>query len=213
MCVEGCLSYTEEEVLSGVPQGSILGRLLFNLCMNDLVEGIESDILLYADDTKLYLVISSCEDIHHLQVDLQQNRWVDGEVDHGNQYPEKSYPHSGSTKLFVLILSWFSLQSTLSREERDLGILVDSELNFSSHYEAVVKKASKVAGMIRRNFSCEDDKMLATLYKSLVRPILEYGHCSTRPYYSKDIDALENVQRRITKFSPRLRFLSLRRVA
>ena len=49
--------------------------------------------------------------------------------------------------------------------------------------------------------------MLATLYKSLVRPILEYGHCSTRPYYNKDMDALENVQRRITKFSPRLRFL------
>ena len=49
--------------------------------------------------------------------------------------------------------------------------------------------------------------MPATLYKSLVCPILEYGHCSTRPYYNKDIDALENVLRRITKFSPRLRFL------
>ena len=94
--------------------------------------------------------------------------------------------------------------STLSREERDLGILVDSELNFSSHYEAVVKKASKVAGMIRRNFSCEDDKCLLRSI-SPCRPILEYGHCSTKPY--KDIDALENVQRRITKFSPRLRFL------
>ena len=206
VCVEGCLSNAEEEVLSGVPQGSILGPLLFNLYINDLVEGIKSDILLYADDTKLYRVISSCEDIHHLQADLQRiddwmKKWI-MEINTQKSHILTLGPQNFSSSYFL-----GSAALTLSREERDLGILVDSELNFSSHYEAVVKKASKVAGMIRRNFSCEDDKMLATLYKSLVRPILEYGHCSTRPYYNKDIDALENVQRRITKFSPRLRFL------
>ena len=206
VCVEGCLSNTEEEVLSGVPQGSILGPLLFNLYINDLVEGIKSDVLLYADDTKLYRVISSCEDIHLLQADLQRNddwmkKWI-MEINTQKSHILTLGPQNFSSSYFL-----GSAALTLSREERDPGIIVDSELNFSSHYEAVVKKASKVAGMIRRNFSCEDDKMLATLYKSLVRPILEYGHCSTRPYYNKDIGALENVQRRITKFSPRLHFL------
>ena len=189
MCVEGCLSNTEEEVLSGVPQGSILGPLLFNLYINDLVEGIESDILLYVDDAKLYRVISSCEDIHHLQADLQQiDDWMKKWIMEINT--QKSPILTLGPQNFSSSYSLGFAALTLSKEERDLGILVDSELNFSSHYEAVIKKASKVACMIRRNFSCEDDKMLATLYKSLVRPILEYGHCSTRPYYNKDIDTI-----------------------
>ena len=122
------------------------------------------------EDTKLYRVISSCEDIHHLQADLQRiDDWMKKWIMEINT--QKSHILTLGPQNFSSSYSLGSAALTLSKEERDLGILVDSELNFSSHYEAVVKKASKVAGMIRRNFSCEDDKMLATLYTSLVRPM------------------------------------------
>ena len=89
-----------------------------------------------------------------------------------------------------------------------MGVVIDSNLNFQAHYNSIIGKANRVAGVLRRNFTFGNDKTLCLLYKALVRPILEYSYCTTRPFYNKDIEALEKVQRRITKFCPTLRNLS-----
>ena len=89
-------------------------------------------------------------------------------------------------------------------EERDLGVMVDQDLNFESHLATKVKKANQVIGIIRRSFLHLDEDMFLQLYKSLVRPHLEYANQVWAPRHVKHIVMLENVQRRATKLVPGL---------
>ena len=84
--------------------------------------------------------------------------------------------------------------------EKDLGVLVDHKLNNNMQCQAAVSKASKVLSCIRRGMDSRDrDIILPPLYKSLVRPHLEYAVQFWAPVLKKDIGELENVQRRATK--------------
>ena len=79
------------------------------------------------------------------------------------------------------------------REENDLGIIVDEKLAFDTHTITQANKANKVVGLIRRTFDNLDAEMLALLYKSLVRPHLEYCHAVVYPQYVKQENMLEAV--------------------
>ena len=83
--------------------------------------------------------------------------------------------------------------------EKDLGIMIDSELEFDEHISLAVKKANAKLAMIRRTFVYMDKKMLVQLYTSLVRPILEYGNVIWSPHLQSHINQLEGVQHRATK--------------
>ena len=84
-------------------------------------------------------------------------------------------------------------------QEKDLGVIVDNKLNFNEQCAAAVKKGNQVLGIISRNFSSLDKEMFLKLYKSMVRPHLEYAIQAWNPYTRKNIDLLEGVQRRATK--------------
>ncbi len=84
-------------------------------------------------------------------------------------------------------------------EEKDLGVLIDNKLKFTSHIQNSVKKANRMLGIIRRTFQHIDKTVLLTLYKSLVRPHLEYASTVWSVMYKKDSIIIENVQRRATK--------------
>ena len=73
-------------------------------------------------------------------------------------------------------------------EEKDLGVLFDTTLKFSSHIAATASKANRLVGLIRRTFKFLDQKMLVQLYKSLIRPHLEYANSVWNPVLKKDID-------------------------
>ena len=90
-------------------------------------------------------------------------------------------------------------------KEKDLGIMISSDLKPGQHCSEVVKTANKLVGFIGRAFENKSEKVLLKLYNSLVRPHLEYCVQFWSPYYQKDIDKLERVQRRLTKMIPRLR--------
>ena len=93
--------------------------------------------------------------------------------------------------------------------EKDLGVTIDNRLTFSVHINNTVKKANhQVMGMIRRTFKCIDKEIFALLFKSRVRPILEYGNTIWSPRLKKDSDAIERVQRRATKTVPSFATLS-----
>ena len=90
-------------------------------------------------------------------------------------------------------------------EERDLGVIIDSQLKFHSQAASAVLKASRVLATIRRTFVHRDKDNIKRLYKSLVRPILEYANGIWYPRYASDLKAIEKVQRRATKLVPTLK--------
>ena len=83
--------------------------------------------------------------------------------------------------------------------EKDLGIYVQDNLKFDQHISITVNRANRLVGLIKRAFSYLDEETLLVLYKTLIRPILDYGNLIWFPTLKKDIRAIENVQRRITK--------------
>ena len=102
--------------------------------------------------------------------------------------------------------------------EKDLGVFVDPLLNFEEHINKTVKKARKISGLIIRTISFKSKDIMIPLYKSLIRPILEYGNAIWSPYLKKNKDFIEGVQRRFTKcvigvknmtYQERLKFLNL----
>jgi hypothetical protein len=202
--LEGYLSSNETKVTSGVVQGSVLGPLLFNIYINDLPNNIDSEILLYADDTKIFRAITSLEDTEILQQDLNKiAEWMKKWSMEVNT--EKSCHIRLGPKHISRHYCFEGQQIPIQEEARDLGVTIDSDMTFTKHYESIISKSSQVLGIIRRNFSLTDSTLFSILFKSLVRPMIEYGHTTTRPFFQKERNAIEKIQRRATKFVPSLR--------
>ena len=105
----------------------------------------------------------------------------------------------------------YSIDETKLRvveQEKDLGIIFTNQLSFAEHITTQIKKANRLAGMIRRSFEHMDKTMFKQLFTSIVRPHLEYGACVWNPHLKKYINAIESVQRRATKMVPGLSNLS-----
>ena len=112
----------------------------------------------------------------------------------GNQNPKHAYTMDGTNL-------------TITKEERDLGVVIDDQLGFDKHIRGIVKKANRMLGLIKIGFSCLDKEIFMNLYPVLVRPLLEYCVQVWSPYKRKYINLLEGVQRRATKSVPELRNL------
>ena len=91
--------------------------------------------------------------------------------------------------------------------EKDIGVIIDNKLSFSDHLAEKINKANKMVGVIRRTFEHLDPTIFKALYTTVVRPHLEYANQVWCPHLEKDIEALENVQRRATKLVPQLKKL------
>ena len=192
-------------VKSGIPQGSVLGPILFVNFINDMPETVDSICQLFADDAKLFRNVNLREEKNNalLQKDLDAlSNWSDKwqlpfnvgkcKVLHiGKSNPCCRYKMAGK-KLDQV------------NEEKDLGVLIDNELKFHKQAAAAVKKANSTLGLIKKSFALLDHKTLPLLYKSLVRPHLEYGNVIWGPFYKEDSRSIERVQRRATKVVPQL---------
>ena len=95
-------------------------------------------------------------------------------------------------------------------EEKDLCLIITEDLKPKRHIAETVKKANKILGMIRRTITCKNKDIIMNFYKTLVRPILDYGSAIWSPYLKKDITTLEKVQRRATKMITGMRTLPYR---
>jgi hypothetical protein len=166
-------------VKSGVPQGSILGPLLFVIYVNDLPLAIESHAKLYADDTKIYRTITSPEDQQHLQRDLTKlcewaRKWQ------LRFHPDKCVimtigRQDIPPQKYHLTLEKGVTEMKRSTKEKDLGIIWKDSLSFNDEIAERAAKGNKVMGVIRRSFTYLTASNFVLLYKALVRPHLEYG--------------------------------------
>ena len=96
----------------------------------------------------------------------------------------------------------------LDTKEKDLGIWFQNNLKFDEHCNYVVNRSNKLLGLIKRTFKALDKESFLILYKSLIRSILDYGGSVYYPSTKKNIQLIENIQRRSTKILPELRGLT-----
>jgi hypothetical protein len=186
------------DVTSGVPQGSVLGPTLFLVFINDIDKEIAGSLLKFADDTKLIYKVPSPEAAFTLQEDLHRlYSWSQEWLMLFN--PEKcGCMHIGRKNVhYDYFMGDHPIKTIM--EEKDLGVMISSSLKSSAHCAYVVKKANRMLGTIKRNFTCRDKKFIITLYKSMIRPHLDYCSQAWRPYLQRDINLIENVQKRALK--------------
>ena len=182
-------------VVSGIPQGSVLGPILFIICINDLLENIESEVLLFADDIKNFNHIATRADALTLQSDIDSveswsQKWL------LTFHPDKC--HVLTTGKFENIrhthrYSVYEKELEHVFEKKHLGVIMDSDLNFEQHIMTKVNKANSIMGLIRRSFTFLDCYLFKNLYVTFVRPHLEYAHLT------KHINTIEKVQMGATK--------------
>ena len=197
VCIEG-ESSDWARVTSGVPQGSVLGPVLFLIYINDIDENLISTIGKFADDTKICKNVSSTEGVQKLREDLEKlGNWAnDWQMSFNTD--KCSIIHLGNKNL----KHRYSLCGSVLRDstkERDLGIIVDSSMKFSEQCNSAIKNANSTLGLFRRTIKCKSQNIITKLYKALVRPKLEYCVQAWRPFLKTDIENIEKVQRRATK--------------
>ena len=180
-------------VIPETPQGTILGPILFLLYVNDISDNVKSKIKLFADGIKMYREIKDpIIDTEISQSDLNiVSQWASNwqmrfntikcKVMRITHHRYKSVPndHLEDTPLRVVHCVKY------------LGVNVSSDLSWNKHVDITVNKANKVLGVIKGTVGTLNQQVISTLYKSLVRPILEYAVPVWCPYLAKNIHTVE----------------------
>ena len=192
-------------VVSGVPQGTVLGPLLFSLYINDIPVGIDSQIRLFADDCVCYREIRTVEDTLKLQKDIDllgswARKW-------GMRFqPVKCNMMQLTNKRINKIEASYTPEGTVLENVdsiKYLGVTITNDLKWNTHINNICTKANRTLGFLRRNlFSCPQDVKEAA-YKGLVRPVLEYGSSVWDPHTKCLQEELEKVQNRAARFVTR----------
>ena len=188
-------------VESGVPQGTVLGPLLFLLFINVLPNFVSSQVRLFADDCLLYRTISSIEDQLKLQADLKSlEDWAStwGMSFNPSKCTIMAISRSSSPFIFFYSLCGVILQQV--DEAKYLGILLSSDLMWSKHIQHLVSKTNSTMGLLWRNLTTSSAKLREQAFISLVCSRLEYCCAIWDPHLAKDRDNLEAVQRRAARF-------------
>ena len=192
-------------VRSGVPQGSVLGPVLFNIFINDVTDSFDPDIKakLFADDIKLYTQITTPSSVCNFQTHL----------DHICSWSALWQLNISSTKCSLLELGQrgfnhpFHLTShnlNYNESNNDLGITIDQNLKFQQHVNLITHRANQRANLIHRCFLSKNTYNLVRAFKTYVRPLLEYASPVWSHYTKNLVESIESVQRAFTKRIPGL---------
>ncbi len=184
-------------ITSGVPQGSVLGPLLFIIYLQDLIniihhECTETTVFAFADDVKL---------LSSKPHDLQKALNIVGEWT--NDW--KLLLNTNKSDHFTIkqkATTDFNINAEIIPkvdEVRDLGIILSNDFKWSKHIDKARTKANILGHALVRSFLPHNTHLLVNLYKTYIRPILEYNTCTWSPFLKAEIDRVESVQRKFTR--------------
>ena len=187
MALEGEKS-SEIPVTSGVPQGSVLGPILFLLYINNLPDKITSQVRLFADDTAVYLTVTSKDDSQTLQQNLIK-------LEHWEKTWEMHFNPSKCQVMHIckspnLIKTQYVLHGQVLEaveHAKYLGLDIGNKLNWNHHIQNVTTKANKTLGYLRRNIRTKHKGIRQTAYQTLVRPQVEYASHEWSPHTDKTL--------------------------
>ena len=203
--VEGVTS-SWTDVKSGIPQGSVLGPILFVVFINDMPNNLLSNCKMFADDAKVYRDVNNIEGHESLQSDLYKMcQWSQRWQLPFNEHKCKCMHLGKHNPKMTYMMKNHILETTSA--EKDLGVIVDDSLKFHKHTAAAVRKANTILGIIKKSFVTLNHQTLPLLYKSMVRPHLEYGNVIWGPHFKGDQQMIEKIQKRATKLIPTIRHL------
>ena len=188
-----------QPVQSGVPQGSVLGPLLFVLFLNDLkITNEIASLYKFADDVELHSQVDTCTHLGLVNA-------VNTVFDWSTKWQLPIAPSKCSVLPIGCLNNNFSY--TVSGDlllphvdsARNLGVWFTSDINFHTHCNMIVKTANQRVAWLKKVFCTGDPTILISAFKAYVRPILEYASPVWSPHLLGDIDHIESVQRRFTK--------------
>ena len=191
------------EMRSGVPQGSVLGPLLFLIMISDIDGQLDaSSASSFADDTRVTMYLSKNSDTKIMQEELSKiYEWAE---DNLMIFNETKFEHLEYTSHLPYepdrwLLTGDGVKMEKPETVRDLGVMIQNNGSFTNNIEHVVKKAYRQIAWIMRTFKSRDQDCMITLYKATVLPMLEYCSQLWSPVKLGDIRKLENVQRNFTR--------------
>ena len=189
------------DVTSAVPQGSVLGPILFLLYINDINGNVQSSIRLFADDSIIYRKINSNIDHQILQTDLiQLEKWSDKWQMQFNISKCVHLPITNKTKPRSHQYSLFGHPLSKEASHSYLGVKLDSKLSWAKHITEITSKSSKVLGMVKRTLGPCQPEVKDTAYSMLVRSKLEYASPIWNPHTSSQINNLKRIQHYAARF-------------
>ena len=184
-------------VTSGVPQGSVLGPQLFSLYIESLLKLLSDKcnfhIYAYADDLK---ILSNNNDEVQKGLDLLQNWALDWDL---LVQPNKSEHISFNKNYITTELKINNKIIPCKTNVRDLGIILTPDLKWSTQIQKVTSKSVRLIYTLLRSFQSQDPSFYVNLYKTHIRPIIEYNSTIWNPYLITEIKQLEKIQKRFTK--------------
>ena len=197
-------------VISGVPQGTVLGPVLFLIYINDLHKCVNHSIIShFADDTRILKAITHASDSELLQEDLiAAIHWSDRNqmILHPDKFEFLCHTLRKSNLLQELpfynqFVEYSTPDGTLITPTdivRDLGVSITPELNWSPQINKLAEKGRQMIAWVLSVFQTRSESIMMTLYKSLIRSRIEYCSCIWNPLKQEDIITLESVQRNFT---------------
>ena len=190
-------------VISGVPQGSVLGPLLFLILMGDIDRDIaHAFVSSFADDTRLSRAVSGVRDASSLQTELEIIYQWSVENNMSFNGPKFEVVRYGSDDVLKCTTSYTGPDGSIIPDKdhvKDLGVTMSNDCSFKQHVNNICISARNMCSWILRTFQSRSPELMLTTWKSLVLPILDYCSQLWSPTKVGQIQEIEDIQKSFTR--------------